>query len=125
MMDLKNLKKGSYIVHENEPCIIKDINLDSAQTDANAEITLKNLFSGEKFVLSIPLHEQVQEVDIIRKCATIISKKDDTLEIMDVVNFDTFDANISKELLEQAAQGNQVTYIQFENITKVLEVRKQ
>ena len=43
--------------------------------DGNAEVLLKNLFTNEKFVLSVPITQQMQEVDIMRKCATIISKK--------------------------------------------------
>ncbi len=126
MIDLKKLKKGSYVVHENEPCIVKDIKfvVTGTHSHTKAKLMLESLFSGKSHVLSLPLHEQMQEADIIRKCATVVSKSKGKLQIMDVVNFETFDADISDELMEQAAEGNQVTYIQFENATKVLEVRK-
>lgn len=126
MIDLKKLRKSSYVVHENEPCIVKNIKfvVTGTHSHTKAKLTLESLFSGKMHILSLPLHEQMQEADIIRKCATVVSKSEGKLQIMDVVNFDTFDANISEELLEQAAEGDQVTYIQFENAVKVLEVRK-
>ena len=126
MIDLKKLKKGSYVVHENEPCIVKDLKfvVTGTHSHTKAKLTLESLFSGKTHILSLPLHEQLQEADIIRKCATVVSKTKTNVQIMDVVHFETFDADISEELLEQATEGDQVTYIQFENATKVLEVRK-
>ena len=126
MIDLKKLTKGSYVVHENEPCIVKNMSfvVTGTHSHTKAKLTLESLFSGKTYVLSMPLHEQMQEADIIRKCATVISKTKEKIQIMDLVNFETFDAEIGDELMETAAEGDQVTYIQFENATKVLEVRK-
>ena len=56
--------------------------------------------------------------------ASIISKKDSQLEIIDAVTFDTINADISPELLEQASENDSVTYIQFEDTIRVIEVRK-
>ena len=44
---------------------------------------------------------------------------------MDAVTFETIDADADKELHEQATENDQVTYIQFDKTTKVLEIRKQ
>ncbi len=127
MIGLKKLKKGNYIVHENEPCLIKEIEFKVYGTHSHtkAKLTVENIFSGKTYVLSMPLGEQLQEADIIRKCATIISKTDEGLQIMDLFNFETIDAKADKELLEQAQLNDQVTYIQFNNASKVIDIRKQ
>lgn len=126
MVNIKKLKKGNYVVHNGEPCIIKDLQfvVYSTHSHTKAKITLQGLFSGKITETSLPLHEQMQEADIIRKCATIISKSEDKLQIMDTVSFETIDADIDKDLLEKANENDQVTYIQFENIAKILEIRK-
>ena len=112
---------------EGEPCIIKDLQfvVYSTHSHTKAKIELQGLFSGKVISTSLPLHEQLQEADIIRKCATIISKAKDKLKIMDAVTFETIDADANKELFEQATENDQVTYIQFDKSTKVLEIRKQ
>ncbi len=126
MTDLKKLKKCNYVIYEGEPCVIKDLQfvVYSTHSHTKAKIELEGLFSGKKIVTSLPLHEQLQETDIIRKCATVISKQENRIQIMDVINFETLDANVDPTLLEQAVEGDNVTYIQHGNSIKILEVRK-
>ncbi len=46
------------------------------------------------------------------------------MQIMDAVTFETIDVEVDNELMEQATENDQVTYIQFEKTAKVLEIRK-
>ena len=127
MVDIKKLKKGNYVVEEGEPYIIKDLQfvVYGTHSHTKAKIVMQSLFSGKIIETSKPLHDQMQEANIIRKCASIISKAEDKLQIMDAVSFETLDADIEKELLEQANENDQVTYIQFGKTSKVIEIRKQ
>ena len=124
MLDLKKLKKGNYIIHENEACVIKDMQFLNNQNNPVIKLELEGLFSGKHYSSHILTHENVQEANLIRKCATIISKDKNKIEIMDVVTFETFKANIDPELLEKAQEGDNVTYVHSEDSAKVLEVRK-
>ncbi|MEE9525476.1 MAG: hypothetical protein V3V78_02610 [Candidatus Woesearchaeota archaeon] len=63
--------------------------------------------------------------DLVRKCATIISKTNKGLEIMDISTFETLKATIDEELFNQASVNDQVTYVQADDGIKVLEVRKR
>jgi len=123
-MEIKKIKKGNYIVFDGEPCIVKDLQF-VVNKDTKANIVLEKLFTGEIIEASMSLHEQLQEADITRKCATIISKTKDKLEIMDMVSFETFESNVNSKLLEQANENDQVTYIEFDKTAKILEIRKQ
>ncbi len=127
MVDLKKLKKGNYVVWEGEPCMVKDLQfvVYSTHSHTKAKIELQGLFSGKFISTSLPLHEQMQEADITRKCATIISKAKDKLQIMDAVTFETIDADVDDKLFEEAKENDSVTYVQFGNTSKVLEIRKQ
>lgn len=127
MVEIKKLKKGNYVVHDGEPHIIKDLQfvVYGTHSHTKAKIILQNLFTGKIIETSLPLHEQMQEANIIRKCASIISKEDSKMQIMDAVSFETIDADIESELLKQADENDQVTYIQFGNIAKVIEIRKR
>ncbi len=61
----------------------------------------------------------------IRKVASIISKKADKLEIIDVISFKTFEADIEQDLLDQADENDQVTYVLSGKSVRVIEIRKQ
>lgn len=122
-MDLRNLKKGEYIVLNRKPFIVKELELLLDTKKAN--VVLEDLFSGEMIRKSLSLDKEVHEAEIMRKCASIIAKRDHKLEIIDSVSFQTFDARIDDKLLEQAEENDQVTYLQFGKEAKVIEVRKQ
>ena len=123
MVDVKELKKGNYIVWEGEPCIIKELQIDPS-AGGQVHLALEGLFSGKSIEAAVALKETFQEAEIIRKCATIITKAKKKLQIMDMVTFETIDAEIDEDLLQQATENDQVTYIRFGKTTKVLEVRK-
>ena len=63
-------------------------------------------------------------LDLIRKCATIISKSKDEIEIMDITTFKTIKASIDEALFNEATINDQVTYIESEDGCRIIEVRK-
>lgn len=69
-------------------------------------------------------YHQMDE-ELIRKVASIISKKGDKLEIIDATSFKTYDADIDSDLLAQADENDQVTYTYDGKIARVVEVRKK
>jgi translation initiation factor 5A len=124
MKDLKKLKKGKYIIHEDEACVIKDMQFLNNQNNPVIKLELEGLFSGKHYNAHILTHENIQESNLTRKCGTIVSKKDNEIEIMDIQTFETFKANISPELLKRAQEGDNVTFVHSNRSTKILEVRK-
>ena len=49
MTDLKKLKKGNYIIHENEVCVIKDIQILQSKNNPIIKLELEVLFSGKHY----------------------------------------------------------------------------
>ncbi|MBW2978092.1 hypothetical protein KY331_04570 [Candidatus Woesearchaeota archaeon] len=124
MVDVKNLKEGTYVIHENEPCIIKSIEFLPNISNPIIKLEIEGIFSAKSYEKQLSMHDQLEEADLARKCATVVSKKENKIEIMDMATFETLNAEISKELLDKAEQGDNITYISFGNAIKVIEVRK-
>ena len=124
MTDLKKLQKGNYIIHENEACIIKNVQILNNKNSPIIRLELEGLFSGKHYNSHILTNQHIQEANLTRKCATIVSKKKDKIEIIDVTTFETFKADIGPELIDKAQEGDNVTYVQSDTSTKILEVRK-
>ena len=64
-------------------------------------------------------------LDLVRKCATIIAKSKNELEIMDISSFKTIKATIDEALFSEANINDQVTYVEANDGIIVLEVRKR
>jgi translation elongation factor P/translation initiation factor 5A len=123
-MDMKKLKKGTYIVNESEPCIIKGVEFLPNNASPVIKLELEGLFSGKQYNRAVSIHEDLQEAEMARRCATVISKNKDMIEIMDVTTFKTFKADISKEDSAKVQEGDNVTYVSFGGKSRILEVRK-
>lgn len=124
MTNTSQLSKGSYVTYKGEPCVIRDLeHMSGNKEDTKVKIVLEGLMTGKIVNSSLSLSE-MQEADVRRRCATVIAKSKDKLQILDSVSFDTIDADVSKELFEQAGENDQVTYIRFGDNAKVLEIRK-
>ncbi len=124
-VEINQLKKGDYLLHKDEPCIIKDIGLVVFGTHSHAKmkLTVHGLFTGLNETISFPLHHRVEQVEIIRKAAQLLSKTEASAQIMDNVSYETKDAQAAKELLEQLQEGDVITYVEFNNTARVLEKR--
>ncbi len=65
----------------------------------------------------------IEELDIIRKSAQVISKLPDKVQIMDMHSYQTIDADVDEELLNELNEGDEVTFIEVEGNARVLEKR--
>jgi len=125
MIHLNELKKGSYLLYRNEPCEILDIGIVVTGTHSHSKCkaTIKGIFSGFQEVLVKSHHETVEELEIIRKKATVIAKANDTVQIMDAITFVTMDSKVSPQELDDYNEGDEITYIDFNNQVKILGKR--
>ena len=68
------------------------------------------MIDGSKKIIVVPGHEKLESPIIIKRTAQILSINDDTANVMDIENYETFDLKIPSELKESAQEGKQVSY---------------
>jgi translation initiation factor 5A len=107
-MDLGALKVGSYIIIDGEPCRIVsyDHSKPGKHGSAKARITAVGVFDGKPHPLVGPVSTKVDVPLIDKRNGQIISKQGDTLQIMDLETFETFEtAAVEDQIKERIAQG--------------------
>jgi len=125
MIEIKQLKKGDYVLHKGEPALITSIGLVVTGTHSHGKmkVQVRGLFSGTGDSFTLPLHERVQDVEIIRKLAQLIAKNPDNVQVMDMQSFETITAEADKGLMQELSEGDNVTYVEFEGRARVIEKR--
>jgi translation initiation factor 5A len=125
IIEIKHCKKGSYILHKGEPYRIRDIGIVVTGTHSHTKVKLQveGLFSNLSESFTLPPHERVEEVEIVRKLAQLISKTPDKVQIMDMHSYQTLDADVDTDLKNEINEGNNVTYVEFNGAVKVIEKR--
>ncbi len=125
MTEAKDIKKGAYIYYNNElfRVIRKEIVAFGTHSHSKTKLFLQSLFSKGEKSINLNNHDQVEEVDIIRKAGQVISKLQDRVQIMDSVSYETLDAKADEDLLKELNEGDEVTFIDFKGDVRVIEKR--
>lgn len=121
-MEAKEANIGQWIIYQNEPHQIKRKEAITYGTHSHSKtkLFLKPLSKGAVKEAVFPHTERLEEVEIIRKTGNVIAKLKDKVQIMDIISYETFDAEIDKELLNTIKEGDEVIFIDFNGI-RVLE----
>ncbi|AFZ70862.1 translation initiation factor eIF-5A [Caldisphaera lagunensis DSM 15908] len=125
---LGDLKKGSYIVIDNEPCRVVEIT--KAKTgkhgSAKAHVVAVSLFTGQKKTLIAPTDTQVQVPIIEKRNGQVLADLGNNLQVMDMESYDTIEVekpNDEPELLEKLKPGVEVEYWLIMGKAKIVRIR--
>lgn len=125
MATASELKKGDYFKYSNEILKVIRKELVAYGTHSHSKLKLYVQALDKKGEKTINLHhtDKVEILDIIRKSAQVISKLPDKLQIMDSVSYETLDADVPEDLMNEIKEGDEVTFIDLDGNIKVLEKR--
>ncbi len=122
-----DLKVGSYVIIDGEPCRVVEIS--KAKTgkhgSAKAHIVAIGLFSGSKKTLIAPVDQRVEVPIIEKRYGQVLAVTGDTVQIMDLETFDTFEAEMPKDakLAQQIKPGVEVEYWNVMGKRLIMRVR--
>ena len=110
--EIGNLKIGSYIILEGAPCRISKMDRSAPGKHGHAKYRVEamGLIDNRKRVQIIVGHSKVEVPIIEKKDAQVLSVSGDKAQVMDLENYETFDAIISDEIKGKVAEGNKVLY---------------
>ena len=120
------LERGSYFIYNNEPVRVlrKEVIVVGTHSHSKLKFYIQGL--NEKSERSINFHhtDKVEIVDIVRKLGQIISKTNNKIQLMDMVTYETLDANSPAGLYNDLNENDLVTFIEFRNKVEIIEKRE-
>jgi len=112
---LGNLKIGSFIVIDGEPCRI--VEMSRAKTgkhgSAKANVVAIGLFSKAKKTLVAPVDTQVEVPVIEKQVGQIIADMGTMYQVMDMETYETFEVekeSIEEDVRDKLKVGSEVEY---------------
>jgi len=116
--EVGKLKEGRYVLIEDEPCKILSIatSKPGKHGAAKSRIEAMGLFDGVKRSIVQPVSAKTYIPLVERKNAQVISISGNSVQLMDLANFENFELTVSDEVMEKIAVGSEITYI--ESMTK-------
>lgn len=126
--EVGELKEGSYIVIDGEPCRVVEIEKSKTgkHGSAKARIVAVGIFDGVKRTVSLPVDAQV-EVPVIEKfTAQVLSIASDFVQVMDMRNYRTVEVpvkHVEEEARKGLAPGVEVEVWQIMDRHKIIRVK--
>jgi translation elongation factor P/translation initiation factor 5A len=96
----------------------------SRHSGTKIKVELEGVLEKSKKLLTLSPHEEIEKIEIIRKHGQILSISGSIAQVMSMDDYRTFDACVQEELLKEIKEGDEVTYVEFEGVANVVEIRK-
>ena len=126
---LSDVKIGSYIIIDGEPCRIieYDKSKPGKHGSAKARVVATGVFDGSKHSLVSPVSAGIEIPMIEKQTGQVISinKEQGIIQLMDMETFETFDSPPpdDKEINNKLIEGNEVEYWKVLGKTKIVRIR--
>ena len=125
MPTASELERGTYFIYNGEPVRVlrKEVIVVGTHSHSKLKFFIQGL--NEKGERSVNFHhtDKVEIVDIVRKLGQIISKTNNKAQVMDMVSYETLDANAPAELFNDLNEGDNVTFVDVKGIIEIIEKR--
>ena len=114
--EIRELKTGSYIVVDGEPCKITDYKTSKPgkHGEAKARIVAVGLFDNRKRSLVHPVKHKVHTPMGDRKKAQVLAMVGAEVQVMDLETFETFNiplTNVPEEFHNDLDSGREIQYL--------------
>ncbi|MBI4163877.1 MAG: translation initiation factor IF-5A [Candidatus Aenigmarchaeota archaeon] len=117
IVSLKEIKVGSYVMVDGEPCKATKVELSKPgkHGSAKARVEAVGLFDDKKRSILKPADTDVGAPIIEKKGGQIISVSGNVAQIMDLTDYSTFDITIPDDLKTKILPGAEIVYWKFED----------
>lgn len=106
------LQKGSYVMLEDAPCRVSDIQFSKPGKHGHAKYRISGvgLLDEKKRIVVMPGHDSVECPIVEKKSAQVLSVGGDTANVMDAESYETFNLTIPEELKGTVTDGTTIVY---------------
>ena len=125
--DVGSLKIGHYVMIQNEPCKIVEYehSKPGKHGSAKARIVAINIFDGSKKSIVSPVDAKLDVPLIEKKSGQVISLAENSVQLMDLENFEVFFATTPTDATIKAriAPGVELEYWKVMDKTMIMRVK--
>ncbi|MDH5807297.1 MAG: translation initiation factor IF-5A [Candidatus Methanomethylicaceae archaeon] len=126
-VEIGDLKEGSFVVIDNVPCRV--VSIEKSKTgkhgSAKARVTAIGIFDGVKRSIVAPTDQKVEVPIVEKKSGQVLAIMKDTVQIMDLTTYETFEIEKPKEeeILSKLSPGVEIEYWEILNKKHIVRVK--
>ena len=119
------LEKGNYFMYNGDPVRVVRKEVVSVGTHSHTKLKfyIQGLRDKGERTAVFQHSDRVEKIDLMRKQGQIISKTANKVQVMDSISYETLDANLPSELINEINEGDYVTFIELNGKIEILDKR--
>ena len=124
--EVKDLKPGSYVMIDGEPCKVLKIatSKPGKHGATKARVEAIGVFDDKKRTLLKPTSASCSVPIILKKGAQVISISGNMAQLMDLADYSMFEVEIPAELKDKVQPGGEVEYWEIGNRKMIKQARQ-
>ena len=124
--ELGDLREGSYIVIDGEPCRIVEISKAKTGKHGSAKVHVVaiGIFSGSRRSLVAPADQRVEVPIINKRTGQVLAITGGKVQVMDMETYETFELDMPSdpEVASRISTGSEVEYWEVMGVRKITRV---
>jgi translation initiation factor 5A len=110
----KELKAGKYVIIDDAPCKVVGVthSKPGKHGGAKARIDAIGIFDNQKRTLMGPVDNNVEIPIINKKNGQVLNVVGDSVQVMDMSSYETFDLPIPEEMKGQLSSGMEIMFME-------------
>ena len=121
------IKEGYYIIHNDDVYLVRSTEKSKSGKHGHAKCRMKieNIFTGSKTEITVPGDFKMQSPVIDKRNAQVLSIAADSVQLMDLETYETFEAAIpeEEEIKSGIKEGAEVEYWNAIGRRKIMRVK--
>ncbi|MDP7982419.1 MAG: translation initiation factor IF-5A, partial [Conexivisphaerales archaeon] len=112
-VDLGDVKEGSFVVVDDEPCRVVEVEKSKPGKHGSAKIRLVAIgfFTGSKKSYMGPSSSKIDVPEVEKRVGQVLNVSNGTVQLMDLETFETFETQyFDEELASRLEPGAEVEY---------------
>ena len=126
-VDLGDVKEGSFVVVDDEPCRVVEVEKSKPGKHGSAKIRLVAIgfFTGSKKSYMGPSSSKIDVPEVEKRVGQILNVSNGTVQLMDLETFETFETQyFDEEIASRLEPGAEVEYWRIMGKSKITKVKK-
>lgn len=113
-VEVRNLKTGRYVIIDNEPCVIMNINTSKTgkHGSAKSRIDAIGMFDSQKRSIVQPVTAKIDVPIVERKLGQVLSVSGDVVQLMNMGDYSTVELKITEEDRAKIKVGEEIQFLQ-------------
>jgi len=113
--EIKDLKEGGFVIIDDAPCRVDDIQISKAGKHgaAKARLTAVGIFDGVKRTIVKPGDARIDVPIIEKKSMQVVALMGNHVQLMDLESYEITEVPISDEFKGKLVEGNEVLVWKF------------